>query len=74
LALGKGFVECPQKVLGKEVIADVQFTESSLPRVIVGKEFAKYFLGFADCLKHSTKQLCPVVYRGNGQKVCLSLC
>jgi hypothetical protein len=50
-----------QKVLGKEVVANVKFTETSLPRVTLSKEFVECFLGFAKCLKHSTKQLCPVV-------------
>jgi hypothetical protein len=50
-----------QKVLGKEAVADVQFVERSLPSVILGKVFAECFLGFAECLRHSTKELCPVV-------------
>jgi hypothetical protein len=33
-----------QKVLDKEVVADVQFTETSLPRVTLGKDFAESFL------------------------------
>jgi hypothetical protein len=50
-----------QKVLGKEAVADVQFAERSLPSVTLGKVFAECFLGFAECLRHSTKELCPVV-------------
>jgi hypothetical protein len=59
-----------QKVLGKEVVVDVQFAERSLPSVTLdkvfaecytGKVFAECFLGFAECLRHSTKELCPVV-------------
>jgi hypothetical protein len=49
-----------KKVLDKEA-ADVQFIESSLSRVTLGKVFAECFLGFTECLKHSTKQLCLVV-------------
>jgi hypothetical protein len=44
-----------QKVLGKEAVADVQFVERSLPSVTLGK-------AFAECLRHSAKELCPVVY------------
>jgi hypothetical protein len=50
----KSLSSARQKVLGKEAVADVQFTESYLPRVTLGKEFT-------ECLKHSTKQLCSVV-------------
>jgi hypothetical protein len=32
-----------------------------LSRVTLGKDFSESFLGFAECLKHSTKQLCLVV-------------
>lgn len=39
--------------LGEEVVADVQFTESS---------FAECFRDFAECLLHSAKQSVPVVY------------
>jgi hypothetical protein len=61
MALGKDFTECQKKVLGKEVVANVQFTKTSLPRVTLDKEFVECILGFAKCLKHSTKQLCLVV-------------
>jgi hypothetical protein len=50
-----------QKVLGKEAVADVQFAERSLPSVTLGKVFAECFLGFAECLRHSAKEQCPVV-------------
>jgi hypothetical protein len=33
-----------QKILGKEAIVDVQFVETSLPRVTVDKDFAESFL------------------------------
>jgi hypothetical protein len=39
-----------QKVLGKEAVADVQFTETSLPSVTLGKDFVECFSGFAECL------------------------
>jgi hypothetical protein len=51
-----------QKILSKEVVANVQFTETFLPRVTLGKVFAESFVGFAECLKHSSKQLCLVVH------------
>jgi hypothetical protein len=51
-----------QKVLGKEVVADVQFAERSLPSVTLGKAFAECKLAFAECLRHSAKELCPVVH------------
>jgi hypothetical protein len=50
-----------QKVLGKEVVADVQFAERSLPSVTLGKGFAECKISFAECLRHSAKELCPVV-------------
>jgi hypothetical protein len=60
-----------QKILGKEAVADVQFAERSLPSVTLGKAFAECKLAFAECLRHSAKELCPVVYeeerRGWGQ-------
>jgi hypothetical protein len=37
-------------VLGKKAAADVQFVETSVPRVTLDKEFAKCFLGFAKCV------------------------
>jgi hypothetical protein len=43
-----------QKVLDKETAADVQFAERSLPSVTLGK-------AFAECLRHTAKELCPVV-------------
>jgi hypothetical protein len=52
-----------QKVLGKEAVADVQFAERSLPSVTLGKAFAECFSSFAECLRHSAKELCPVVFR-----------
>jgi hypothetical protein len=62
MALGKvSLPSARQKVLGKEAVADVQFAERSLPSVTLGKVFAECFLGFAECLRHSAKKLCPVV-------------
>jgi hypothetical protein len=51
-----------QKVLGKEVVADVQLAERSLPSVTLGKAFAECKITFAECLRHSAKKLCPVVH------------
>jgi hypothetical protein len=51
-----------QKVLGKEVVDDVQFAERSLSSVTLGKAFAECKIAFAECLRHSAKELCPVVY------------
>lgn len=50
-----------EKVLDKEAVADVQFVDTSLSRVTLGKDFAECFLGSTECLKHSAKQLCLVV-------------
>jgi hypothetical protein len=50
-----------QKVLGKEVVADVQFAERSLPSVTLGKAFAECKIAFAVCLEHTAKKLIPVV-------------
>jgi hypothetical protein len=50
-----------QKVLGKEAVADVQFVERSLSSVTLGKAFAECKIAFAECLRHSAKELCPVV-------------
>jgi hypothetical protein len=51
-----------QKVLDKEAVADVQFAERSLPSVTLGKAFAECKIAFAECLRHSAKELCPVVH------------
>jgi hypothetical protein len=53
-----------QKVLGKDVVADVQFAERSLPSVTLGKAFAECKIAFAVCLGHTGKELIPVVIRG----------
>jgi hypothetical protein len=50
-----------QKVLGKETAADVQFAERSLSSVTLGKAFAGYKIAFAECLRHTAKELSPVV-------------
>jgi hypothetical protein len=50
-----------QKVLDKDVVADVQFAERSLPSVTLGKAFAECKIAFAVCLEHTTKELIPVV-------------
>jgi hypothetical protein len=61
----KSLSSARQKVLGKEVVADVQFTERSLPSVTLGKAFAECKIVFAECLRHSAKKLCSVVYLGS---------
>jgi hypothetical protein len=33
-----------------------------LPSVTLGKAFAECKIAFAECLRHTTKELCPVVY------------
>jgi hypothetical protein len=33
-----------------------------LPSVTLGKAFADFFYGFAECFRHSAKRLIPVVY------------
>jgi hypothetical protein len=50
-----------QKVLGKEVVADVQFAERSLSSVTLGKAFAECKIAFVVCLEHTAKELIPVV-------------
>jgi hypothetical protein len=54
--LGKIFVECPKKVLGKEPFADKIFVEYTLD-----KDFAECKITFAECLRHSAKNMIPVV-------------
>jgi hypothetical protein len=57
-----------QKVLGKEAVADVQFAERSLPSVTFGKTFAECKIAFVVCLRHTAKELIPVVSRWKQQK------
>jgi hypothetical protein len=57
----KSLPSARQKVLGKETVADVQFVERSLPSVTLGKAFAECKIAFAVCLRHTTKELIPVV-------------
>jgi hypothetical protein len=52
-----------KKVLSKETAADVQFAERSLPSVTLGKAFAECKIAFAECLRHTAKELCPVVMK-----------
>jgi hypothetical protein len=72
-ALGKGLIyrvrdTWHSQALGKETVADVQFAERSLPSVTLGKAFAECKLTFAECLRHSAKELCPVVSTGGTEK------
>jgi hypothetical protein len=50
-----------EKVLGKEVFADVLFAEPSLPSATLGKACAECFSGFAECFRHSAKKPILVV-------------
>jgi hypothetical protein len=50
------------KVLGKETAPDVQFAERSLPSVTLGKAFTECKIAVAECLRHTTKELIPVVF------------
>jgi hypothetical protein len=61
LTLDKVFAECPKKVLGKEPFADEIFAECSLPSVTLGKGFTECKIAFAECLRHSAKNVIPVV-------------
>jgi hypothetical protein len=59
-----------QKILGKETIIDVQFTEPCLMSVTLGKDFVECFPEFAECFRHSAKQLCSVVHSvGQSKKI-----
>jgi hypothetical protein len=58
----KSLPSARQKVLGKEAVADVQFVERSLPSVVLGKAFVECKIAFAECLRHTTKELISVVY------------
>jgi hypothetical protein len=62
---GSDFAECltlvRQKALGKDSFVDTFFTECPLPNVALGKAFAEYKWGFAECLMHSAKNTYPVV-------------
>jgi hypothetical protein len=57
----KSLPSARQKVLGKEAVADVQFAERSLPSVTLGKAFAECKIAFAVCLRHTAKEMIPVV-------------
>jgi hypothetical protein len=50
-----------KKALGKELFADEIFAECSLPSVTLGKAFAECKIAFAECLRHSAKNVIPVV-------------
>lgn len=52
--------------LGKDVVADIQFTETSLSRVTLGKDFDESFLGFTEpmsCSVRSWRVL--IIWRSN---------
>ena len=50
-----------EKTLGKTVFADQFFAVCSLPSAALDKGFAECNLAFAECLRHSAKNLNPVV-------------
>jgi hypothetical protein len=58
----KSLPSARQIVLGKEAVADVQFAERSLPSVTLDKAFAECKIAFAVCLRHTAKELIPVVF------------
>jgi hypothetical protein len=62
--LSKVFAECPIKVLDKEVFAYKIFIEYYLPSVTLDKGFAECKMTFAECLRHSAKNVIPVVVLG----------
>jgi hypothetical protein len=47
--------------LGKDTFADQNFTEGSLPSAALGKAFVECKIAFAECLRHSAKNLILVV-------------
>jgi hypothetical protein len=58
----KSLPSARQIVLGKEAVADIQFAERSLPSVTLDKVFAECKIVFAVCLRHTAKELIPVVH------------
>ena len=66
----QSFAECPKKkTLGKDDFTVTFFAVCGLPSVALGKPFAEWKRGFAECLGHSAKRLCPVV--SSASKSCL---
>jgi hypothetical protein len=61
VTLDKVFTDYPLKVIGKKVVADVEFTEFYLLSVTLEKAFVEYFSGFIECFRYSTKQF-PIVH------------
>jgi hypothetical protein len=59
------FDTCPKKVLGKQPFADKIFAECSLLSVTLGKGFVECKIAFAECLRHSAKNVIPVVVNGS---------
>lgn len=51
-----------KKVIGKEVIAVIQFTEPSLSSVALDKSFAECFLSFAVCFRQSANKVVSGIY------------
>jgi hypothetical protein len=69
----KSLPSARQIVLGKEAVADVQFTERSLPSVTLGKAFAECKIAFAVCLRHTANELISVVNLGHGSPIILMI-
>jgi hypothetical protein len=70
----KSLPSARRKVLGKEAVADVQFTERSLSSVTLGKAFVECKIAFAVCLRHTAKELIPVVLPWFWLEFCPCLC
>jgi hypothetical protein len=51
-----------QMTLGKELFTDANFGEGPLPSAALCKAFAECNSAFAECRRHSAKQLPPVVH------------
>ena len=57
----QNFAECPKKALCKACFAVKTVAVWGLPSAALGKTFAECNWGFAKCLGHSAKSLCPLV-------------
>jgi hypothetical protein len=74
MALGKILYRVPDKKYSAKrllpmysspsVLCRVLHSAKPLPSVTLGKAFAECKIAFAECLKHSAKELCPVVILG----------
>jgi hypothetical protein len=64
VTLDKDFVECSIKALGKEVVADVQFAEFSLPSV-TRQSLRRVFFRLSEYFIHLAKKLIPVAIKAS---------